>query len=100
MLDADLAGSGDAGERVVDAPDGAQQPDEGRGGAHAGQQHMAELQLVGHPVQGVAQAAGELLGAVAAGRQPAGRRRLGGLDQQGHHRLALQGGQLLARLLE
>ena len=35
---------GDAGQRVVDAPDGAQQADEGRGGADRGQQDLAGLQ--------------------------------------------------------
>ena len=38
--------AGDADQRVVDAPDRAQQADEGRRGADRGQQHLAELQLV------------------------------------------------------
>ena len=46
LVDGDLAGAGDAGQRVVDAPDRAEQAHEGRGGADGGQQHLAELQLV------------------------------------------------------
>ncbi|MCY1377543.1 hypothetical protein D9M69_651220 [compost metagenome] len=61
LLDAETAAQPNAGERVVDAPDRAQQAHEGRGGAHGGQQHLAELQAMQHAVQRVAQHAGELL---------------------------------------
>jgi hypothetical protein len=73
LVDGDLAGAGDAGQRVVDAPDRAEQADEGRRGAHRGQQHLAELQLVQHGMQRVAQHAGELLDlSPAAASEPAG----------------------------
>jgi hypothetical protein len=98
LVDADLAGAGDAGQRVVDAPDRAEQADEGRGGAHRGQQHLAELQLVQDAVQRVAQHARELLAAVAGGGQRAARLVGGGVDQRQHQRLAVEGGDLLLRL--
>ena len=64
-------------QRVVDAPDGAEQADEGRGAADRGEQHLAELQLAEHAVQRVAQAPRQLrVGMAAAARacRPAARR--------------------------
>ena len=55
LLDGDAAGQRDAGQRVVDAPDRAEQADEGRGGADRRQQHLAELQVRQAAVQRVAQ---------------------------------------------
>ena len=45
LLDRDRARRRDAEQRVVDAPDGAEQADEGRGAADRGEQHLAELQV-------------------------------------------------------
>ncbi len=52
-----LAAGADADQRVVDAPDGAEQADEGRGGAHRGQDGQAGLQAGRELIDAVAQAA-------------------------------------------
>ena len=62
LVDAGLARGADAHQRVVDAPDGAEQPDEGCGGAHRGQYRQTRLHALGAFVDGAAQAFGKPLG--------------------------------------
>jgi hypothetical protein len=65
LVDGEAAGlPRDARQRAVDAPHRAQQADEGRGGAHGGQQDLAGLQAPQRTVQRVAQHAGQALVAV------------------------------------
>ena len=65
LLDRDRAAGRDADQRMVDAPHGAEQADEGRRAADRGEQHLAPLQLRQHAVQRAAQAARELRLALA-----------------------------------
>jgi len=60
LVDADAAGRRNARQCVVDAPDGAEEADEGRRAAHAGEQHLAPLQVRQAAVQRVTQAARQL----------------------------------------
>jgi len=54
-INGDLPRACHGGERMVDAPHGAQQPHKRRRGAHRGQQYLAKLQASQHIVQGIAQ---------------------------------------------
>ena len=59
FVDGGLAGGADAQQRVVNAPDGAEQPHERGGGTHRGQHRQAALQPGGEFVNAVAQLAGD-----------------------------------------
>ena len=87
-LDRDRAGRRDAEQRVVDAPDGAEQADERRRAADRGEQHLAELELAEDAVQRVAQAPRQLRVDVAARlERAAGRRRQRRVDERAQHAL-------------
>ena len=58
LVNGGVAGGADAHEGVVDAPDGAEQPDEGGGGADGGEDGQARLLARGGSVQAVVQRAG------------------------------------------
>ena len=62
------AGGRDAEERVIDAPDRAEQADEGRRAADRGEQHLAELQLAAG--SGAGRRAGAASAASRRGRAP------------------------------
>ena len=103
MLDRDRAGRRDADQRVVDAPDGAEQADEGRRAADRGEQHLAELQLRAAPrCSASRRRPRELRVDVAARfeRAGAGRRRWQRRSSGAQHLLAVEGGRRCARPAE
>ncbi len=91
-------------ERMVDAPDRAEQADERRRGSHGGQQHLPELQASQDAVQCITQDARELLGALATRGQRAGLGVVGdaggGVHQGPYQAVRIDGHQTLARRLQ
>ena len=67
----------DVDQGMVHTPDGAEQAEEGRGGAHGGQHRQAVLQAHGLLVQHLLDGAGQQVGCGASVRHAVGRRRAG-----------------------
>jgi hypothetical protein len=92
LVQAARAAAADGQQRVVDAPDRAEEADEGGGGAHRGQRGQAGLQAGGLLVQHLLDGAGDEL-AGAAGLGQLGRAMAGvvGLGMQGMGRQVREG---------